>query len=518
MQQRSRMLGVLSVAGIVLAVAVLGGPWLLSEFAHAVTQAQMQAERQKLTEMAAGDTMSPLFRQVAKVVSPAVVEIHVEKTVAARMNPMEEFMRQFSENDNPFLPPRGGIRPAIPNAPAPQEIQRGLGSGVVVDTKNGYVLTNNHVVAGADTVEVVTADKHTYTAEWIRTDPLSDIAVIKLKQADGLHEAPLGDSGAMAVGDNVMAIGSPRGLPQTVTHGIISALGRSETSVSTSGGALYQDFIQTDAAINRGNSGGPLVNMRGEVIGINTAIVSPIGTFEGTGLAIPSNMVKRVMTQLIEKGKVTRGYLGIQMQDVTPNLARSFELPTTNGALVARVVEDSPAAKAGLKEGDFVVAVDGQAIGAPNALRNIVANTAPGTVIQMDIYREGKKLTIPVTVAEQPANFGGRPSESTPNEQDTSPRLGITVQELTTATAERLGYKGDVKGVLVTEVAPLSGAAREGLRPGMVITNVGSTAVTSPEEFRKATADAADGVRLRIITPDGNTQFMFVTPIRNGNR
>jgi serine protease Do len=254
--------------------------------------------------------------------------------------------------------------------------------------------------------------------------------------------------------------------------------------------------------------------MRGEIIGINTAIVSPIGTFEGTGLAIPSNMVKVIMPQLIEKGKVIRGFLGVQMQEVTPQLARSFELPNTNGALVSRVIPDTPAAKAGLKEGDFIVAVDGRSVDDTNTLRNIIASTAPGKTIEMDLIRDGKKQALPVTVAEQPASFGGRPSESTSTERDTSRQLGITVQELTTTAAERLGFKGDVKGVLVTAVSPLSNAAREGLRPGMVITQVDKTPVTSPDEFLAATREAEDGVRLRAVTPDGNTLFLFVTPMR----
>jgi len=482
-----------------------------TEFVAVEGQSQLQAERQKLAELAAGDVMSPLYRQVAKAVCPAVVEIHVEKTVTVR-NPMEEFFRPFGEEGSPFAP--RGSRPGVPNAPAPQGLQRGLGSGVVVDAKNGYVVTNNHVVAGADDVEVVTADRRTFTAEWIKTDPMSDLAIIKLKKPENLVEAPLGDSDAMAVGDNVMAIGSPRGMPQTVTQGIVSALGRHQASVANDGGALYQDFIQTDAAINRGNSGGPLVNMRGEVIGINTAIVSPMGTFEGTGLAIPSNMVKHVMVQLIEKGKVTRGFLGVQMQEVTPKLARSFDLPTTHGALVSRVIPDTPAARAGMREGDFIVALDGKPVTDTNALRNLIASVGPDTNIQLDIYRDGKKQTVVVTVTEQPPNFGGRYAETPYGERDTSKQLGITVQELSRTAAERLGYKNDVKGVLVTEVAPLSGAAREGLRPGMVITQVDQTPVTSPEEFFQATRDTEEGVRLRVVTPDGSTLFLFAPPMR----
>ena len=523
MQRTGARSALLSAVVIVLAAgAIIFGPSLATEFAYALTQAQIQAERQKLTQMSGNDVQSPLFRQVAKVVRPAVVEVRIEKSITVR-NPLEDFLRPLpmpdDEDNTPGLPPGMPLPPGANGRKLPQqhELLRGLGSGVIVDAKNGYVITNNHVVSGADEVEVITADKRSFTAAWIKTDPMSDIAVIKLNKPEDLVEAPLGDSDAMNVGDLVLAIGSPRGLPQTVTHGIISATGRTDSSISQDGGALYQNFLQTDAAINRGNSGGPLVNMKGEIIGINTAIVSPIGAFEGTGLAIPSTMVKTVMAQLIEKGKVTRGYLGIQMQEATTKLAKSFNLPTTHGTLVSRVIPDSPAAKAGLKEGDFIVGVDGHEVGDVNTLQNLVASVAPGKTIKLDIYRDGEKKTVPVVIVEQPANFAAKtaaPGAEEPTEAASA--LGITVADLSKDLAARLGYKEAVKGVVVTAVDPISDAAKQGLKPGMVITHVSKTAVATADDYRKATTgkEAAEGVRLRVVIPDGSTQFIFVTPMK----
>ncbi len=277
--------------------------------------------------LANADTLSPLFIRVARVLKPAVVEVRVTKRVKMEDMPdADQFFQHFFGGDNPFGEPQ---TPGQPSHPRSRDyIQRGIGSGVIVDAKNGYVLTNFHVVGGAEETQVVLYDGRTVKVEWVRTDAMSDLAVLKVDGKD-LVDAPLGDSDASQVGEWVLAFGSPEGLPQTVTAGIISAKGRVTDHTNT-----YQSFLQTDAAINHGNSGGPLVNSRGEIIGINTAIVSESGGNEGIGFAIPSNMVRNVMTQLIEKGKVTRGYLGVTIQAVDENLAKSFNLPTTHGALV----------------------------------------------------------------------------------------------------------------------------------------------------------------------------------------
>jgi serine protease Do len=429
---------------VTLAVALIGGIYYAPEFsgkiAYAVNAGQLAAERDKLATMSNQDTLSPLFRQVAKVVMPAVVEVRVTKRVAVPQMPdMDEFMRRFFQ-EQPGMPNQPQ-RPRQPATPQHREM-RGLGSGVVIDAQNGYVLTNNHVVGGADQVEVVTADNEHLEAEWVKTDPATDLAVVKIKK-DGLVAAPLGDSDAMQVGDLVLAIGSPENLPRTVTMGIISAKGRNQAGLG-GGLNLYQNFLQTDAAINHGNSGGPLVNMKGEVIGVNTAIVSRTGVNEGIGLAIPSNMVKQILDQLIAKGKVVRGYMGVRLQDVDASLAKSFNLPNTEGALAAGVAPDGPAEKAGIKAGDFIVSVDGKKITDVNQLRMMVATIAPGKTVKMGFYREGKLQSADVKVGEQPSDmtaaFTGQESPGAAKAA-TAEKFGIKVAAMTPDVAERLGYK-----------------------------------------------------------------------------
>jgi serine protease Do len=415
------------------------------------------------------------------------------------------FQRFFGDENNPFEAPQPrGNR----TQPQPREfLQRGLGSGVVVDAKNGYILTNYHVVSDADETQVVLHDGRTLKVEWARTDPMSDLAVVKVYPKD-LVDAPLGDSDAMQVGDWVMAIGSPEGLGQTVTAGIISAKGR-----VTDHGDTYQSFIQTDAAINHGNSGGPLVNMKGEVIGINTAIVSQSGGNEGIGFAIPSNMVKNVMAQLIEKGKVTRGYLGVAIQGVDEKLAKSFNLPSTKGALIASATPDSPAAKAGLKAGDFIVSVAGKPVESANELRNLVAGLEIGKAVPVEIYRDAKKTSVNVTIESQPANMfaaGDMPEGG----EATAGKLGLEVATMTKELAQQYGYKTAPKGVVITQVTPGSAADNEGLKEGLVITQVQDKDIDTAEQFKEAVSakDAAKGFRIRVTAPSGGARYVFLSP------
>ena len=399
------------------------------------------------------------------------------------------------------------------NAPKREYYSRGLGSGVIVNAEKGYILTNWHVVHNADEVEVVTQDNRHLQAQWVRSDKATDLAVIKVKP-DGLIDAPLGDSDQMQVGDLVMAFGAPEGLSQTVTAGIISAKGR-----TTSQGDAYQDFIQTDAAINHGNSGGPLVNMRGEVIGINAAIISRTGVNEGIGLAVPSNMVRNIMDQLIEKGKVTRGYLGVVIQNVDDKLAKSFNLPGTEGALVSQVAEGTPAAKARLKAGDFITAVDGKHVKNVNELRNEIAHLDPDKAYQLTIYRNGKEMTVSVKLSEQPENMAAAFGMETPGEAQNPEtasvtRYGLKVGAIDDAAREKLGLKEGTKGVLITEVDPGSDAADNGLQAGMVVTQVQGKAVTDVKGFEKALAapGAKGGVRLLVTEANGGSRFVFISP------
>ncbi len=496
-------LTVLSVVITALLLATIFGTGAIEQIAYAVSSGQNQALREHIRRLSEKDRTSELFRAVAKAMKPSVVVVHVRKKVSIGARPgMEDFFDRF-----------GGRIPGFPGMPGPGDndrqpreyFQRGLGSGVIVDAEKGYILTNWHVVADADEVEVKFDDGRSLDAEWVRTDRQTDLAIIKVA-SERLIAAPLGDSDTVEVGDRVLAIGSPEGLAQTVTAGIISAKGR------TTGRAGYENFLQTDAAINHGNSGGPLVNMRGEVIGINTAIISRTGVNEGIGLAIPSNMARTIMDQLIERGHVVRGYLGVQIQEVNDELAESFDLPDMDGALVSDVFPDTPAEKAGLQAGDFIVAVDGKKVRNVNELRNRVAAIEPGTKVDMDVYREGSKKTLPVTIARQPEGFGGPPTRRT-DEPEAIEELGIEVSPVTPKLAQQFGLDEDAQGVILSEVDPTSNAAKAGLRPGMLVTKVQDQPVTDVAGFHaevtKARQAGRQGVRLLVKTATGQ-RFVYL--------
>lgn len=368
------------------------------------------------------------------------------------------------------------------------------GSGVIV-SEDGYILTNNHVVEGAREITVALTDGREYDAEVVGVDPGTDLSVIRIDpDGDQLPVAELGDSDEIRVGDWVVALGSPFGLENTVTAGIISAKGRSALNILD-----YEDFIQTDAAINPGNSGGALVNLRGEVVGINTAIYSTSGGYMGIGLAIPINLARTVMDQLIETGEVTRGWLGVYIQDVNQDLARALELPDdTRGALIGEVMPDTPAEDAGLRAGDVVVAMNGEAINGSAELRNKVARLKPGEVVEFDIVRDGDTKTIAVTIGERPVEEGLVPSRGkTPGAGMKSEALGVEVGDLTLDIAAELGYEGS-GGVVVTGVDSGSDAYRAGLRSGMIIVEVDRTPVDDPAEFTALVEESEDPVLLYV--------------------
>ncbi|NLW86627.1 MAG: Do family serine endopeptidase [Planctomycetes bacterium] len=500
--------------GLLIASTAFLGPPVARQIAFAVEAGRQEATITALEELSKHDKMSALFRAVSNAVKPAVVVVHVRQKVAYEPIPfpeMDDFFKRFFGDDLPGFQGPFRFRWETPQRQQPKRefYQRGLGSGVIVDAEKGYVLTNWHVVRDADEVEVVLHDSRKFEAEWVRTDKQTDLAVLKIKP-DRLTEARLGDSDELEVGDWVLAIGAPEGLPQTVTAGIISAKGR------TTGRDGYENFLQTDAAINHGNSGGPLVNMRGEVVGINTAIVSRTGVNEGIGLSIPSNMVRNIMNQLIDTGEVVRGYLGVTIQNVDEGLARSFDLPGTDGALVSSVMEDSPAEKAGLKEGDFITAVDGKSIANVNELRNRVAAIRPDKTVELEIYRDGEKRTLDVKIGQQPADFASAFSEGAPSlhGSEAAGRFGLKVATMGEQYAEKFGIDADLDGAVVLEVTPGSDAADKGIQPGDVITHVNGKVVDSADKLTDALAgdEAKDGVRLRIRDRQGGTRFVFVTP------
>jgi serine protease Do len=430
--------------------------------------------------------LSKAFTAVAHQALPAVVFITVEKTVESEGGP-SQFNNPFDLFGEEFFERFFGRR--LPQGEPREFQQRGQGSGVII-SPDGTILTNHHVVGEADTVTVKLADGREFRAKTVGTDPRSDVAVIKIA-AQNLPVLPLGNSEALEVGEWVMAIGNPFGLTHTITVGVVSAKGRSRLGIVD-----YEDFIQTDAAINPGNSGGPLVNMNGEVVGLNTAIFSRSGGYMGIGFAIPIDMVKMIKEQLVTTGKVVRGYLGVHIQDLTRELAESFGLKTTEGVLVAEVAKDSPAAKGGLKAGDVVVALNGTPVHNTGQLRNTVAMMAPGTKVQLKVVRDDHPREITITLGELP-------SEPTASATETAPsgKLGFSVQNLTEDLAAQLGYN-TTEGVVVTQVAPRSEAYTAGIRRGMLIRQVNRQDVSDVQEFRQALASSEQTHRVLLLVQD----------------
>ena len=486
----------LLVAG---AAALIGLAWpdLVGRAAYALQKGQAVAAREQLQR---ARDLSLAFQEVVKAAQPSVVSIRSIKKVEGpavlrgpQLGPGDPF-RDFFGDD--FFQRFFGGR--IPQTPEGNELfQSGVGTGVIV-SRDGYILTNNHVAGGADRITVTLSDNRQFDAKVVGTDAQTDLAVLKI-DADKLLPAELGDSDAIEVGEWVLAVGSPFGLSHTVTAGIISAKGRANVGITD-----YEDFIQTDAAINPGNSGGPLVNLDGKVIGINTAIATRTGSYQGIGFAIPTNMARQVMDSIIKQGKVVRGWLGVAIQNLTEDLAQSFGYEGTDGALVGDVTAGGPAAEAGVKPGDIIVRFDGKKVEDMNKLRNTVAATAPGREIQVELFRDRKPLTVTIKVGELPsqrvAARAGEPTED----------LGLTVQDLSRELAQQLRVEAD-RGVVVTKVEPGGLAERGGLVAGDLILEVDGRPVDSVNGFYAALRerDIKDGVRLRVKT-QGMQRFVFL--------
>ena len=435
------------------------------------------------------------YAEVVKVVTPAVVTIRTEGR--ARVSPT-----QFQDDDllRRFFGDQFGTTPR--RMPAPRS--RGLGSGVVV-TADGYLLTNHHVIDGASDIRVEFTDGRSFAAKLVGSDQPSDLALLKI-EATNLHPLTLGDSDAVQVGDIVLAVGNPLGIGQTVTSGIISAKGRS-TGV---GDGSYEDFLQTDAPINHGNSGGALVNTRGELVGINSQIVSVSEGNIGIGFAIPANMARHVMDQLKTAGRVHRAQLGVSVQPVTSDLAASLGLSDTRGAIVNSVDPGSAAERAGVKRGDVIVSFNGQPVTEYNALRNRVAEAKPGTNATVGIVRDGSEKTLTVTLDEKSANRTARGSSGDAPEAADQTALGVAVAPLTPETAARAGVKGNVKGLLVQNVNPDSRAADAGIQPGDVIVEANRKSVASVDELRAAVRSATDRPLLLLVHRQGSDLFVTV--------
>jgi serine protease Do len=470
----------------VLATALVGAGYGIAKFVNTPDAAAAPASKVSEIPMVPSN-----FSELAENVRPGVVNIQVVKKVKnvafgsrnfpgnpfGENSPFGDFFGPFSEG-NPF--------------PAPQ--QQGVGSGFIM-SRDGYILTNNHVVEDADTIKVKLATGKEYDGKVVGRDPKTDLALVKIDASD-LHALPLGNSDELKVGSWVVAVGSPFGLEQTVTAGIVSAKGR------VIGSGPYDNFIQTDASINPGNSGGPLINTKGEVVGINTAILAQ---GKGIGFAIPINMAKDIAPQLQEKGHVTRGWLGVSIQEMTPELAKSFGLKDNKGALVAQVVTGSPAEKAGIEQGDVIVEFDGKAISESKDLPQVVASTPVGKSVNVKLLRNGKTLDRSVKVSEMEENVAvaNAPAHKT---------LGITVQNLTPEMARRLRIKTDT-GVVVTGVEPGSPAANAGIQTGDVIREVNRKPVKDVDDLRQKVEQAKDQNNILLLVKRGeNNMFAAVTP------
>jgi len=443
------------------------------------------------------------FAPVVEKVAPAVVKIETTTTIKA--TPQQEMPGMNDPFWQQFFGHQFGRM--VPREQGPLH-EHGIGSGVII-TKDGYILTNNHVVDGASEVKVTMTDGREFTAKVIGRDPKSDVAVVKIS-ADNLPTVPLADSDKVEVGDVVLAVGNPFGVGQTVTKGIVSATERGDMGIED-----YEDFIQTDAAINPGNSGGALVDINGRLIGINTAILSRSGGSQGVGFAVPSDIARNVMQSLVAYGHVTRGYLGVSIQSITPTLADEFKLKEVRGALVGDVLPDSPAAKAGIKAGDVVLNFNGKNVADRRRLQLEVADVKPGSTVPVEILRDGAKQTLNVTVKLLPGTeqLAENTSDSS---SDTGTLNGVGVADLDQQARSQFNIPKTVSGAIITEVNPSSASADAGLKPGDVIEEINHHAVKDANDAVSLTESPTDKRTLLRVWANGGSHYVVVDESKPG--
>ena len=442
-------------------------------------------------------------------VQKAVVHIKVEKIMRnlkgqSLNNPRAPYNDEFFRRFFPELRPPKNQHPKNRQMPNREFRQEGMGSGSIIDSK-GYILTNHHVVGEADRILVVLYDGTEKEAKLVGTDPETDIAVVKIEGND-LSVLPMGNSDEILVGEDVIAVGNPFGLIQTVTSGIVSAKGRSNVGINE-----YENFIQTDAAINPGNSGGPLVNLRGEIVGVNSAIFTRSGGYQGIGFAVPINMARKIMRDLIDKGTVSRGWLGVGIQDVSQDLAKAFQLKNTNGSLITGVMQGTPAQKGGMLKGDVVIRINDKSIRDSNHLRNEIANAGAFAEIEMELIRAGKTILINLKLDERPGKLSQVKVAPQPiPEIEQVEMLGMVVEELTVETAKQLGIEPEI-GIVIVAVKTGSPAEKTGLLPGMIVQEVERQEIVSLSIFKELVSemDPEKGILLLITTVNGS-RYIFL--------
>ena len=440
------------------------------------------------------------FTGAAKKATPAVVSIQVKTNPQNRTS--QYFNERETENEDPFNFFNDDFFQQFFSRERKNQnpYQIGQGSGFIVSS-DGYILTNGHVVQGADEISVILNDGREFEGKIVGIDPNTDIAVVKI-DGTNLPYLPLGNSDELEVGQWVMAVGNPLGLQASVTAGVVSAKGRNDLNLTR-----VEDFIQTDASINRGNSGGPLLNLNGDVVGMNTAIVTNLATggYMGIGFAIPSNLAQHVMKELIETGSVARGFMGVVLQQISRDLAQAFNLKNTEGALIAEVSKGSPAESAGLKQGDIILQYNSKKVTNIASLRNAIALITPGSKVTLGVVRNGENMNIPLTVGSYP-----KEKPHAPIKED---KLGIEVEALTAEKAEHPEYK-DLSGVLVSSVTPGTPAAWAGIKKGSLIVAVNHTEIKSPEEFHQRVTETGPGKPILLLIKQGN--YMHFVSLKVG--
>ena len=483
---------------LVLRTVAIGGAALIAATGFALTGQEQGQNGSKTAPLDVKVDESPInrnqplmdsFAPIVQKVAPSVVKIYVTSSTPERMlsGPDPDFFRFFFGNR--------GLGPMVPQQPG-SSLQHALGSGVIV-SPDGYILTNNHVVQNAKEIQVALNDGRSFTAKVIGTDPQTDIALIKV-DADNLPAITLADSDKVDVGDVVLAVGNPFGIGQTVTRGIVSAMNRVTAS------DMDEDFIQTDAAINPGNSGGALVDLEGRLVGINTEILTRSGGNQGIGFAVPSDLCRWVMDSLVKYGHVNRGFLGVEIQDLTPGLAQAFKVNNDQGALVSSVTPGTAAAAAGLQSGDVIVEFNGQPVQDASQLKLRVAETGPGATIPVVVMRNGERKTLDVTLKEQPAKQVANATENNQNNGGQDALHGVAVSDLNSDTRSELNIPADVQGALITEVDPASPSYEAGLRTGDVILEINHQPVNDAQDaVHDTTQPKGNETLVKVWSPQG---------------